>query len=623
MLESNRWFLLLSLFAAVLAAVLFAGGLGGGFVFDDGSNIVHNPGVHMQTLDAASLQQVAFGPQPGGITRVIPTLSFALDYWRADGLDPAAFKATNLVLHALTTFVLAFFLRALLSLAGWAGRKAGLAALGMALVWAIHPLQVSAVLYVVQRMQTMGTLFVLLALQGYLSGRRAQMDGRSGRTGLLLAILSWILAMGCKEDSALLPLYTLVLELTVLRFRAASPALARFLRAAYLFGALAGVALFLLLVVPHYWQSVAYPGRDFSTAERLLTQGRVLCMYLGQILVPLPRYMAFYYDWLQPSRGLLQPWTTLAAWCVVVGLIGLAWWQRERRPLFSLGILLFFACHFMASNVIGLELAFEHRNHLALIGVVLAVGVLLLEVSGRLHLRTRLRLALCVAFFAVLGASTLLRTEMWSSPMALAQSSAEFAPRSARAWNSLCVAYFEQGGGHAAGRKNPLLQKAIDTCDEGAASAPYSISSLTNLIIFKTIKGSVTAEDWARYHARLRQVALGPENRQTFQTLVSNVSHGVALDDEGILQAADIMAQRAHLKPVEFASIGYFILAKTSQPERAYDYFLRAIGNAPDNARLSAEVIADLRLLGHPEWAERLEGVFATGARQQPVEALR
>src|SRR3546814_17931920 len=84
--------------------------------------------------------------------------------------------------------------------------------------------------------------------------------------------------------------------------------------------------------------------------------------------------MPFYYDWVQPSRSLLEPWTTLPAIAAVLALLGTAWSLRTRWPLFALGVFLFFAAHFIASNVVGLELAFEHRNHFALIGMVLAFG---------------------------------------------------------------------------------------------------------------------------------------------------------------------------------------------------------------------------------------------------------
>src|SRR5690606_7262809 len=217
--------------------------------------------------------------------------------------------------------------------------------------------------------------------------RQAQREGRSGRTGMLGALLLWALAMACKEDSILLPAYALALELTVLRFAAADPRVAGLLRRGYLAAVLAGLAAYALFVLPHYWHWDAYPGRDYSTPERLLTQARVLCLYMGQILLPLPQNMSFFYDWLQPSRGLLQPWTTLPAVATVLGLLAVAWRLRTRRPLFALGVLLFFAAHGIASNVPNLALAFEHRNHFALIGAVLAVGSLLATASHSLRWR--------------------------------------------------------------------------------------------------------------------------------------------------------------------------------------------------------------------------------------------
>src|SRR3546814_20785899 len=81
----------------------------------------------------------------------------------------------------------------------------------------------------------------------------------------------------------------------------------------------------------------------------------------------------------------------LPAIAAVLALLGTAWSLRTRWPLFALGVFLFFAAHFIASNVVGLELAFEHRNHFALIGMVLAIGSLLAHASQRLRIRSEER----------------------------------------------------------------------------------------------------------------------------------------------------------------------------------------------------------------------------------------
>jgi hypothetical protein len=252
MTQSNRVFLLFTLISAVLAGSLFLPGLPGDFVFDDNVNIIGNSGIELQSLAPSAILDIIFSTQFGGITRVLPTLTFAIDYFRGGGtLDPATFKTTNIAIQALTAFVLAWFLRNLLTTAGTRPAVARWAALAMAFVWAAHPLQVSSVLYVVQRMQTMATLFIVLALWSYLTARRAQTEGRSGRTGWMLTGLLWALAFACKEDAVLLPAYTLAMELTVLRFRAVDAALAGRIKRGYLYATVAGAALFLFVVVPH------------------------------------------------------------------------------------------------------------------------------------------------------------------------------------------------------------------------------------------------------------------------------------------------------------------------------------------------------------------------------------
>lgn len=604
---SHRGFLLASLFCAALACIVFLPGLPGGFVLDDIRNIVENTGLHLQSLQPSAVIEAAYSPQPGSTTRFIPMLTFALDHFRGGGLDPATFKTTSLAIHALTALALAWFLRDLLKAAGVANNRAQLAALAMALAWALHPLQVSSVLYIVQRMQTLATLFSLLALWAYLRARQTQIEGRAGREGWILAGMLWALAVGCKEDAVLLPAYLLVLELTVLRFRAADSGFGRKLQRGYLIATMLGAALFLLVVVPHYWSWNTYSGRDFSSIERLLTQGRVLCMYLWQMLVPLPSHMPFYYDWFQPSRSLSQPWTTLLAWLLLSALLGAAWHFRHRRPLFALGVLLFFAGHFVTSNVIALELAFEHRNHFPSIGIVLAVGDLLAVAATRFRIHAGYRVTTVLAILAVLASATTLRARTWSSGLALAQTSTQLVPTSVRAWNSLCVEWYDLGGGPRT--DNPHLGQAISACSRAAELAPNSVASLTNVVAFRTLQGSSAKTDWEVYLQRLRRVPMNGENISSMWTMMGMVRKGIALDDDGLLAAIDIICTRAQFESSDYAAIGLFILGHTSQPDRAYQYLEHAIRIGTDRT-LSEGLIRLLRKEDRTEWANKLEALM-------------
>lgn len=608
-------YLLIAALCALLSAALFLPGLGGGFLLDDQPTITENPVVQVTTLDAQQLMRAAYGFASGGGSRALPMLTFALDHWRA-GLDPAAFKATNIAIHALTMLALAGFLRLLLTLAGWPDKRAGYAAIALAMAWAIHPLQVSSVLYIVQRMQTLGTLFLVLALLAYLKMRQTQIAGQRSRQFGVLAGLCWALALASKEDSILLPAYTLALEWTVLRFRAAQPGFARTIRTLYwILGAL-GLAVFLFYVLPREWSWAAYPGRDFSTPERLLTQCRVLAMYLGQILWPQPSHMTFYYDNLQPSRSLLQPWTTLPALLLILGLLALAWHLRHRRPLFSLGLLLFFAGHAIASNVIGLELAFEHRNHFPLIGMVLATGDLLMVTASRLELRWN-HLALATSgLLLALGSATVIRAQAWGSPIGFFEYETKIAPTSVRAWNALCIELYRAGGGATA--INPNLDRAIATCSHAASLNTKNVSSLTYLLTYKTVRGSITKQDWQLYLKNLDEQPLNGTNSLSIWILIRNARGGIALDEPHLLRAIDVANKHYAYSTIEYASLGYFILGHTAQPERAYRYFTKAILTSMDPS-FARGLISDLEKEGKAELASRLQAL----AEKEPADRQR
>ncbi len=605
MSHATRRFVLVALLLAAFACGMLSPGLGGGFIFDDLPNIVRNGNLRIAGGSAEDVLYAAYSYNAGH-SRALSMLSLALDLWRG-GLDPKVFKTTNLCIHALSTVALALFFRRLLTLVQWPERRAAMAALLMATVWAIHPMQVSSVLYVVQRMQTLVTMFMVLALWAYLGMRRAQMQGQRSRGHGVLVALFAVLGFAAKEDAVLLPLYTLALELTVLRFAAAQPALVKGLRRGYLAFVLAGAAAYLLVVVPHYWSWQAYPGRDFNSWERLLTQGRVLVMYLGQMLWPLPSHLPFYYDDLMVSRSLWQPASTLPAWLLLFGLLAWAWLWRTQRPLFAFGVMLFFAGHFLTSNVINVELAFEHRNHLPLIGIVLALSDVAVAAWLRWHLPRWLGAALLVLLITGEAAATVTRAYSWGDPMRFAQAGVDANAGSARAWLALCGVYFERSGGkpHTA-----AMRQAIQVCERGA-HVTESPQLLSNVVIFKTQEGTVVPSDWARFLAALRAGARYSQNQGISLITLDNLDRGIPLDEEGVIQTFDIINEYAVFQPEAYLRMGSYLYNKTQHQERALDYLRLAVEEAPpDDARITL-MLNQLAQAGRNDWVAQLAAVRA------------
>ncbi|MDR1848793.1 MAG: hypothetical protein LBQ75_02015, partial [Zoogloeaceae bacterium] len=156
--------------------VLYAPGLGGDFVFDDTGNIINNSALAITSLDFASLNAAAWSGDAGPLGRPLSVLSFALNYYFA-GLDSFYFKLTNLILHLINTLLVFFLARIIFS--GFLKQRTTpecltknpdfptQGALMAAALWGMNPLNLTSVLYVVQRMVSLSTLFGLAALLLY------------------------------------------------------------------------------------------------------------------------------------------------------------------------------------------------------------------------------------------------------------------------------------------------------------------------------------------------------------------------------------------------------------------------------------------------------------------------
>ena len=153
-----------------LVALAYLPGLRGPFVFDDYPNILNNPPVALTELTPQALRAAALSNTSGPLGRPLAALSFALDHYRAGGFYPLAFKLTNLAIHLLNV-LLVYALAGRLARRLGAGEMAPAVALFCALLWGLHPLQLTSVLYVVQRMTSLAATFTLAAMLCWLQAR--------------------------------------------------------------------------------------------------------------------------------------------------------------------------------------------------------------------------------------------------------------------------------------------------------------------------------------------------------------------------------------------------------------------------------------------------------------------
>src|SRR6185437_10938976 len=257
------------------------------------------------------------------------SITFALN-WMSGGGNPWPFKVTNIIIHLVNGVLVFCMLRALLRLMGlrfrshpaWDIEKpaATRLALIVSAAWMLLPINLMAVLYVVQRMESLCQVFVLAGLWAYLHGRWVMLtatDARRDRYGFALAVSGIVFGTGLgltsKETAALLPLFAFLAEWILLRVALKAkldPAPGRQFcpegdqnhqqdrRIWWTFV----VTLFVPAVLGAAWQLKkalapgAYDGRDFTLVQRLLTEPRVLVDYLHWTLLPNPMVLSLYHD---------------------------------------------------------------------------------------------------------------------------------------------------------------------------------------------------------------------------------------------------------------------------------------------------------------------------------------
>ncbi|HEY3519459.1 MAG TPA: hypothetical protein VGK80_00270 [Rhodanobacteraceae bacterium] len=431
--------------ALLVTALVYWPGLSGGFVFDDYPNIVDNAAIHVAHSTLANWANAAWSSPSSSFRRPLASLTFALN-WFFSGGNPGAMKATNLGIHLLNGVLLYFTLRELFR--AWCVRRGEAAideaaatrlSLAVAVAWLLLPINLMAVLYVVQRMESLCQVFVLAGLWMYLCGRRRMLAATNAPgewRGFATAIAGLVLGTGIgvlsKESSVLLPVYAFLAEWILLGFRNRAQRID--LRVVVLFVCvlLLPAVFGLAWLLPGVLKTAAWDGRDFTLGERLLTEARVLVKYLHWTLFPDPSSLSVYHDEMKLSTGLFSPLTTLPAILFLAALLASAVWLRRHLPLVALGILWFFAAQLLTATVIPLELVYEHRNYFASIGVLLAVFSLLLGLRRHIALPI-MRGALMLVALMWFGGVTYLRAQDWSNPLRLALAEANRHPDSPRA----------------------------------------------------------------------------------------------------------------------------------------------------------------------------------------------
>jgi tetratricopeptide (TPR) repeat protein len=487
---------------AVAVIFIYAETLSGPFIFDDRNNIRDNPHIRISQITWSGLTSAAVDSPSHH--RPVANISFALNYYM-HGYNVVGFHAVNIIIHIISGILLYFLVQTTFRTPALQSRYERYKWISFfsAAIWLFHPLQTQSVSYIVQRMNSLAAMFYILSFLCYAQLRVHPQDRRKWAL-LSGCILAGMLALGTKENAATLPLFLLLYEWYFFRDLSLKWLKEHLALLAGLLLLTAIVALVFLGIHPldKIWAGYAF--RNFTPAQRLLTEMRVVIFYISLFFWPHPSRLNLDHDFAL-SHSLTDPITTLFSMLAIVVLLVLAVVTAKNQRLISFGILWFLGNLVIESSIFGLEIIFEHRLYLPSMMFSLVVVVLVYRWVRPAWLKP---LILCTLTI-VAALWTYERNEVWGDRIAIWQDCIKKSPHKARPYNNLGAALADAG----------QYDKAIEQYHKALQINPYYPNAYTNLGFALAKQGKVE-QSITQF---LKALELKPRDYETLSNL------GVAL----------------------------------------------------------------------------------------------
>lgn len=376
------------------------------------------------------LSTALFPPRNSGITvsgRPLLNLTLAINY-QLHGYSVTGYHVANLLIHVGAALALFGFVRRTLHLPLLAekfGPQATPLALGVAALWALHPLQTESVTYVIQRAESLVGLCYLFTLYAFVRSVE-----KSSRAWTIATVASCFVGMTAKEVMATAPLAILLYDRTFVAGTFAAGWRAR--RGFYL--ALASSWLLLLvLVISSGGRGTSVGYAAVSATDYALTQASALVRYLKVIF--LPTDLIFDYG---PTVE-KQPAVLLKSCLLLVPLLALTVVALKKWPRTGFLGATFFLILGPTSSIVPVatQTIAEHRLYLSL-GAISA-----LVVFGLWRIAGRHSAWLVAALAVVLGSASYQRNTTYQTSRAIWEDTVYKMPDNIRALNNLGAVYLE------------------------------------------------------------------------------------------------------------------------------------------------------------------------------------
>ena len=575
-------FLLISFFAGLIYSNTFSAS----WHFDDFGNIFQNPKLHISDLSPASL----LNPMKASINngyyngnsfyRPVAMLSFAIN-WYFGKSNVWGYHLVNTVIHVMSALFLYLVILHLFKTNNltekYLEERYSIALLS-SILWVIHPIQSQGVTYIVQRMASMAAMFYIISIYCYLKARLAP-SSRGRLVFSLFFLLNGILAVGCKENAALLPLSLLLIEIVFFhKLEQISFQKKMLFVLVGIFSIIFLIGAAFLFYKNSFGFLNGYTHRPFTLWERLMTEPRIFILYFKQIVYPVASNYSIVHD-IKISKSLFSPWTTLPSIIAIVSLLGIGVANIKNRPLVSFAILFYFLNHLVESTILPLELIFEHRNYLPSMFLFLPVAVGLHKVLDFYRKKNQLMFSLiaisATAFLFLTGFTTYTRNFDWQTEETLWKSAIKTSPGNPRCYQNLASLYYQRNGMYDIAIA--LNKKALTLVDKRP--------DFSKMVSYDNLQFNYMQKkefDRAVFYGQKAVEAYPESNNSRYNYIVSLLSTNQL---EVAEKQIDILIHEKKRPDIVYLYMKAHLLLKLDRPHEAKPYILKSFKLKPLHAK--------------------------------------
>jgi protein O-mannosyl-transferase len=421
-------------------------------------------------------------------------------FWIGDklwGQSMLGYHLVSISLHAVSALLLLWILRRLEVPGAWLA----------AAIFALHPVQVESVAWVVELKNTLSAIFFFGCILAYLN-----FDQNQNRTRSYVVVLAlFLLGMMAKPILATLPAVILI----VLWWKRGKLEWKRDLQPLVPLIVLGIVAGFFSIWMEREFSGSQRETTELSIIQRLLVAGRAFWFYLGKTFWP--SNLSFIYPRWKVNSG--EWWQYLFPFAALI-LFAVSWRLRTRWRAPLAGLLFFVATlvpllGFFNVSFFRFSFVADHFQYLPIIGIITPVSagaILLLNRFGRMQ--QLLGYGLCVALLVTLTGLSWMHSHVFRDSATCYRAVVERNPGS---WVAQINLGFDALGRQSLDEAADHFQKVLETNLDNPTAAKRAHLALSGILlgtgrteeaITHIEKALQIDPNYAEAHANLAQVFL-------------------------------------------------------------------------------------------------------------------